>query len=40
MGYGGYSPPSMDPQSAYGAAAYGSMGMMGASGFQGGMPMG
>ena len=40
MGYGSYSAPPMDPQNAYGGASYGSMGMLGASGFQGGMPMG
>lgn len=40
MSYGSYSSPPMDPQSAYGGSPYGSMGMMGASAFQGGMPMG
>lgn len=40
MGYGGYSSQPMDQHSAYGGASYGSMGMMGANAFQGGMPMG
>jgi hypothetical protein len=42
MGYGGYSSQPMDHQNPYGgaASAYGSMGMMGANAFQGGMPMG
>jgi len=40
MRYGGY-PQSMDPSNAYGGGGqYGSMGMMGANGFQPGMPMG
>jgi hypothetical protein len=42
MGYGAYSSQPMDHQNPYGgaASAYGSMGMMGANAFQGGMPMG
>ena len=40
MGYGGYTSQSMEHQNPYAGASYGSMGMMGANGFQGGMPMG
>ena len=40
MGYGGYSSQPMEHQNAYGGASYGSMGLMGANAFQGGMPMG